>query len=95
MPNQVPFKVRKKRNAILRKIFADSAQDYQRGFLNQTLPVLWESVTEMNSTSWNLRGLTDNYLRVNAHAHSDYWNQITPVHITEVDDNHLTGEVQI
>jgi threonylcarbamoyladenosine tRNA methylthiotransferase MtaB len=95
MPNQVPFEVRKNRNAILRSILAESTQKYQRGFLNQTMPVLWESVFEMDVETWNLRGLTDNYLRINAQAPRNLWNQITPVQLTEIHENHLIGEIQI
>ncbi len=95
MPNQVPFEVRKKRNAILRDLFAQSAQNYQRGFLNQTIPVLWESVIEMDSKSWNLRGLTDNYMRVNSQAPGNFWNQITPVRLSQIQEGCLLGEIQI
>ncbi|MBE9474013.1 MAG: radical SAM protein, partial [Chloroflexi bacterium] len=94
MPDQVPFKLRKTRNAELRNILADSGQKYQQHFLNQTIPVLWESVTEIDSKSWHLRGLTDNYLRVNTRASNNFWNQITPVHLTEIGDKGLVGEIQ-
>ncbi len=94
MPNQVPFELRKMRNAILRSVLMESAQKYQRQFLNQTMLVLWESVTEMESGYWNLRGLTDNYLRVNAQAAGNFWNQITPVRLTEIGENSLVGEIQ-
>jgi threonylcarbamoyladenosine tRNA methylthiotransferase MtaB len=94
MPNQVPFKLRKMRNAELRKVLTDSGQNYQRRFINQTIPVLWETVTQMDSSSWQLRGLTDNYLRVNAQATSNFWNQITPVYLTEIGENGLDGEIQ-
>ena len=94
MPDQVPFKLRKTRNAELRNLLTDSAQQYQRHFLRQTIPVLWESVTEMDSNSWHLRGLTDNYLRVNTRAPSNFWNQITPVHLTDIGENGLVGEIQ-
>ncbi len=93
-PDQVEFQIRKERNAELRKILANSARKYQQQFLNQILSVLWESVTEMDSRNWNLRGLTDNYLRINAQAPSNYWNQITPVLLTKISDNDLEGEVQ-
>ena len=94
MPNQVPFQVRKERNAELRKILAESAQGYQKQFLNQTLPVLWESVTEMDSNNWHLSGLTDNYLRVQSQAPGDFWNRITPVLITEIGENSMLGDVR-
>lgn len=95
LPNQVPFPIRKERNARLRSLLADSARNYQHYFLNKTLPVLWESVTAMDSESWHLRGLTDNYLRVNVQAKHHLWNQITPVHLTGFGDNGLQGKITI
>lgn len=94
MPDQVDFKVRKDRNAKLRQLLADSAQKYQDSFKGLTLPVLWESVTAMEPDKWHLHGLTDNYLRVHARTDKDYWNQITPVHITGRDDNGLIGTIE-
>jgi threonylcarbamoyladenosine tRNA methylthiotransferase MtaB len=94
MPNHVPFKLRKMRNAELRNLLADSGHKYQRHFLNQTIPVLWESVTKIDSKSWHLRGLTDNYLRVNTRASRNFWNQITRVHLIEIGDNGLVGKIQ-
>jgi threonylcarbamoyladenosine tRNA methylthiotransferase MtaB len=93
MPDQIPFPVRKERNARLRMLLADSGLAYQQRFLDQTLSVLWESVTSMDSESWHLSGLTDNYLRVNTHASNKLWNQITPVHLTGIGDNGLVGEI--
>jgi threonylcarbamoyladenosine tRNA methylthiotransferase MtaB len=94
MPDQVPFPLRKERNAELRKILADNAQSYQGQFINQTLPVLWESVSELDPENWSLRGLTDNYLRVNSQAPANFWNQISSVLITGFGDHALEGEIQ-
>ena len=93
MPDQIPFPLRKERNARLRMLLADSGLAYQQRFIDQTLQVLWESVTAMDSKSWQLSGLTDNYLRVNTHAPRQLWNQITPVHLTGIGDNGLVGEI--
>ena len=93
MPDQIPFPLRKERNARLRMLLADSGLAYQQRFIDQTLQVLWESVTAMDSKSWHLSGLTDNYLRVNTHAPRQLWNQITPVHLTGIGDNGLVGEI--
>lgn len=93
MPDQIPFPLRKERNARLRMLLADSGLAYQQRFVDQTLQVLWESVTAMDSESWHLRGLTDNYLRVNTNASRHLWNQITPVHLTGIGDNGLVGEI--
>ncbi len=94
MPAQVPFPLRKERNAELRRILADSARNYHGQFINQTIPVLWESVTELDSEQWKLSGLTDNYLRVTCQAPANYWNQISPVHIIGFGDQGMDGIIQ-
>ena len=94
MPGQVPFPLRKERNAELRKILAGSALQYQELFIDQILSVLWESVIEMNSESWNLSGLTDNYLRIHSQAPNNFWNQISPVLITGNGDHGLEGVIR-
>ena len=93
MLDQIPFPVRKERNARLRMLLAESGLAYQKRFLDQTLSVLWESITSMDSESWHLNGLTDNYLRVKTHAPHKLWNQITPVYLTGIGDNGLVGEI--
>jgi threonylcarbamoyladenosine tRNA methylthiotransferase MtaB len=93
MPNQVDFPVRKERNAKLRQHLADSTQTYQNTFINQTLSVLWETVTRMDSETWHMHGLSDNYLRVHAHANKNLWNQITPVNASSWDEKGLIGNI--
>jgi hypothetical protein len=77
----------------MREILAVSAQEYQYGHINTTIPVLWESATEMASQGWQLKGLTDNYLRVNAISQDNLWNQITPVHLTRLNTDGFFGEI--
>jgi threonylcarbamoyladenosine tRNA methylthiotransferase MtaB len=79
MPDQVPHEARKGRNALMRATLSESALAYQERFLGRVLPVLWESTTSLGPDVWRLSGLTDNYLRVSAHAPKHLWNRITPV----------------
>jgi threonylcarbamoyladenosine tRNA methylthiotransferase MtaB len=92
MPDQVPHPVRKERNARLRAALAVSAARYQRRFLGQVLEVLWENVTELGPQSWQMSGLSDNYLRVHAQAPAHLWNQITPVRIGQITGEGLAGQ---
>jgi threonylcarbamoyladenosine tRNA methylthiotransferase MtaB len=93
MPDQVPHPVRKDRNARLHAIFAKSAHQYQERFLGMDLDVLWESVTELGSGQWRMSGLTDNYLRIKAHAPRYLWNQITPVHLLHSSGGEIEGRI--
>jgi threonylcarbamoyladenosine tRNA methylthiotransferase MtaB len=94
LPNQVPFAERKDRNAQIRTVLAESASAYQGNFLGKTLPVLWESASALGPDGWHLNGITDNYLRVNALAPTQLWNQITPVYLTGIDSNGFQGQLQ-
>jgi len=93
-PNQVPFVERKERNAQMRTVLAESASAYQGNFLGKTLPVLWESASALSPDGWHLNGITDNYLRVNALAPTQLWNQITLVYLTGIDSNGFQGQLQ-
>ena len=93
MPGQVPHPVRKERNARLRAVLAESAQEYQLRFLGRTLPVLWESASTLGPQEWQMSGLTDNYLRVHSRAPRHLWNQITPVKLTSVASGEIHGQI--
>ena len=94
LPDQVPHSLRKSRNACLRAAFAEATQAYQSAFIGQVLPVLWESATGLGAQGWEMSGLTDNYLRVNAQAPRSLWNQITPVQLSSITSDGLLGQIQ-
>lgn len=93
MPGQVPHTVRKARNARLRAALAESAENYQRRFVGQVLPVLWEAATSLGPEGWQMSGLTGNYLRVHARAPRHLWNQVTPVYLTGLSNGGLIGQI--
>jgi hypothetical protein len=41
-----------------------------------------------------MSGLTDNYLRVTAHAPQHLWNRITPVLLTSLGEESMIGRVE-
>jgi threonylcarbamoyladenosine tRNA methylthiotransferase MtaB len=94
MPDQVPMAMRKERNARMRAIFAQAADDYQSCFIGKVLPVLWESATGLGPQGWEMSGLTGNYLRVRAHTPRGLWNEITPVRLSGARPDGLTGQIQ-
>ena len=94
MPDQVPIKTRRNRNARIRHVLEKSSSKYRRNFLGQVLPVLWESALEFGPDGWKVTGLTDNYLRVTAYAPRNLWNQITSFRILGVDGGGVTGEIE-
>ncbi len=91
MKEQVKPKIRKTRNHILHDALAESAKAYREKFVGQMMSVLWESTSEMGEWGWQMEGLTENYLRVNAFAPSPRWNEIDQVRIMESDQKGIKG----
>jgi threonylcarbamoyladenosine tRNA methylthiotransferase MtaB len=87
----VPHPLRKERNARLRLALEGSSRRYREAHLGQVLPVLWESAVSLGPLGWEMSGLTDNYLRVQAAAPRQLWNRITPVRLTALVDGRMDG----
>lgn len=93
MKNHLPGEVKKARSAELRALFSELNQTYRQQFLGQTLPVLWESTSELDEWGWQMEGLTGNYIRVSAHASSPRWNVVNQVKLTALTPDGLRGEI--
>jgi threonylcarbamoyladenosine tRNA methylthiotransferase MtaB len=93
MLDQVPAQLAKERSARVRLVLARSARQYQQSCLGQTRPVLWEHTVQSGETTWQISGLTNNYLRVTALSSENLWNQITPFHLEEITAVGLSGHV--
>jgi threonylcarbamoyladenosine tRNA methylthiotransferase MtaB len=94
MKGQIKPEVRKKRNHILREALDESEISYRQKFIGTTLPVLWESTSEMGEWGWQMEGWTPNYQRVKAFAPSPRWNEIDPVEILHNETDALKGEIR-
>jgi threonylcarbamoyladenosine tRNA methylthiotransferase MtaB len=94
MKGQTRPEVRKKRGQILREMFEESAQIYRQKFIGRKMPVLWESVSELDEWGWQMEGWTENYLRVRAAASSPRWNELDEVELTEAAGDILRGVIR-
>ena len=93
MPDQVHNFTRKERNQALRELTDRSANSFQRKFVGQEMDVLWESVKGGEKGLWQVGGLTDNYLRVQAEVNQPIQNQITKTKLLELNGRGIRGEV--
>jgi threonylcarbamoyladenosine tRNA methylthiotransferase MtaB len=93
MKGQVRPEIRKKRNHILHDALEEAAKSYRGRFLGRTMPVLWESTSEMGEWGWQMEGLTGNYLRVTAFAPSPRWNEVDPVRLIESSEAGMKGVI--
>jgi threonylcarbamoyladenosine tRNA methylthiotransferase MtaB len=94
LPAPVPAPVAKARRLDLQALLAASGARFARGFLGQTLPVLWEAAAARPPSGWTLSGWTDNYLRVQAAASWPNWNQVQPVRLEQLTPAGLIGVIQ-
>ncbi len=91
--DQVRPEVRKQRNHLLRGILDEAEQSYRQKFIGRSLPVLWESVSELGEWGWQMEGLTGNYMRVSATASSPRWNELDNVKLVEVHAGGMKGVI--
>jgi threonylcarbamoyladenosine tRNA methylthiotransferase MtaB len=94
---QVPYPLRKIRNAQMHHALSEAALAFRQRFIGQEVSALWESAQNLTglhgSRDWKLTGLTDNYLRVTAHAPEAMWNQISQVRLTAISERGLFGQL--
>ena len=94
MGGQVRMEARKERNHLLHAALEELAARYRQGFLGRTLPVLWESTSELGQFGWQMEGWTGNYLRVSASASAPRWNAIDQVRLEALRDGGLEGIIR-
>ena len=90
---QVDFSVKRRRSAIMRQTFAELNERYRNSFLDAAIPVLWESADQTSPGCWRLKGLTDNYLRVESRSKLNLWNEISLVRLEVITPNGLFGRI--
>ena len=93
MKGQVKTELGKKRNHILHDVLEESAKSYRQKFVGRTMPVLWESTSEMGEWGWQMEGWTGNYLRVQAFAPSPRWNEMDNVVLEEATTHGMKGVI--
>jgi threonylcarbamoyladenosine tRNA methylthiotransferase MtaB len=93
LPGKIPRDLSRERSRLVRQIVQRSALDYKRRYIGRELVALWESAEASPTYGWEMRGLTDNYLRVRSSASKNLWNRLTPVRIVGLEEDELRAEV--
>ena len=93
MKGQVKPELRKRRNHILQGVLEEFAKAYREKFVGRKISVLWEATSEMGEWGWQMEGLTENYLRVQAFAPSPRWNELDKVLLQECSGDKLKGVI--
>lgn len=89
----VDGKVARLRNARMREVLADAEKAYRQRFLGSQALVLWESCDQVSAKGWQLHGLSDNYLRVQASADRPLWNHISRVRLDVLNQQGLCATI--
>jgi threonylcarbamoyladenosine tRNA methylthiotransferase MtaB len=93
LPNRVPIPISRDRSKQVREIQKRSSMDFRKTFLGKQLTALWEVASPQKEGKWELRGMTDNYLRVRAIGDQNLWNKLSCVHILECESDGLKAEI--
>lgn len=93
LPGQVNSTIAKHRNKRIHQLLEQSSSTYWLQHLGQDLAVLWEKASLTHDHSWQLSGLSDNYLKVRAISPTPCKNQLMSVHITGSERDGLIGEI--
>jgi threonylcarbamoyladenosine tRNA methylthiotransferase MtaB len=88
LPEQISPSIKKQRAERMDHIARRSSEAFRQRFVGQTVEVLWE---QCKGGIW--RGLTDNYLWVEAPSPRDLHNRIVPARVLGLTDQGLLGEL--
>ena len=91
--NQINGSIKKRRSAVLRAIFLDMAHQYARKFIGRIVEPLWEHGELLPDGTWQMNGLTGNYLRVCAITPQNRWNHIESIQLHRFDAETIFGEI--
>lgn len=90
MSGRVHPRIVKERSQRMREVVAESAGKYRQKFLGKTLRVLWEK-SVWTRAGWELRGLSDNYLKVQSKSDCNLYNQVSLVEVGRINSGILHG----
>jgi len=93
LPDRVPNQIARLRSKLIRDVLEQSAGDYIQSHLGKELVALWETAISNNQNQWEMKGLTDNYLRVHSMNEQNLWNKLTPVRILTYKNHKINAEI--
>lgn len=91
-PDRVPEKEIKTRSQSMRNTIQFSSQAYRKKILGSCVQVLWEK-EKRKENGWQLRGFSDNYIRVESFSEQNLYNQFSNVILLTVHEDGITGKL--
>ena len=92
MPNQVPVRVARERNRILRELAAEKKRTFMQHFVGQKIEAITLNVISETPDGICTEALTDNYLKLRIHGRHQA-NRWLKTQVSIVDNDQLVGTV--
>ena len=94
LPGRVDGRIAKERAARMHEVIRESESAFLSSAVGKEVSVLWEGNGKQDKTGWTLYGLTDQYMKVEARAMQNRWNQIDRVFIEDIKTDTLRGRIE-
>jgi threonylcarbamoyladenosine tRNA methylthiotransferase MtaB len=95
LDGKVPSRISKERSAVIRKVIRESSHQFRSRQLGTKASVLWETIAGITPQGYELKGWTDNYIRVHYTRKTDLSNTITAVILQETSPDHNSMPVEL
>ena len=92
MPNQVPVRMARERNRILRELAAEKKRAFMREFVGHKIDAITLNVISETGDGIGTEALTDNYLKMKLIGHHDA-NQWLTADVNNIDGDSLIGNI--
>jgi threonylcarbamoyladenosine tRNA methylthiotransferase MtaB len=93
MPERVIGNVTRERARQVRKVLEKSENEFMDYQIGKVRRVLWETAKQTESGEWILKGLSENFTRIQAPSPSKKWNEIDTVKVDGRTGDVLTGQI--
>ncbi|MGA2111494.1 MAG: tRNA (N(6)-L-threonylcarbamoyladenosine(37)-C(2))-methylthiotransferase MtaB [Anaerolineales bacterium] len=93
MDCQIPEADKRRRAARVRQVAEASSLEFRSQFIGREVQALWESSPHLGPGGWRWRGLTGNFLRVEAISQQPLVNRITRVRLVSFTTEGLFGQL--
>lgn len=93
MAGKVPGAVARDRASQVRAVLEQSEKEFMDQQVGGIWHVLWETARQTQNGEWMLKGLSENYARIQAPSFLKKWNEIDPVRVNSRSGDVLTGQI--
>jgi tRNA A37 methylthiotransferase MiaB len=93
MPERVPGYVARERARQVSTVLERSENEFMEDQIGEVRRVLWETAKQTESGEWILKGLSENFTRIQAPSPSKKWNEIDTVKVDGRTGDVLTGQI--